>query len=275
MPKNLLLGLDSSTTACKAVVWDRAGNPVALGRAAHVIDMPRPGWHEQPAESWWDVACNALRDAAAQIDIARLAAICITHQRETFVVLDEHNTALRPAILWMDERCRSLLPGIENDLGRQNIHTITGKPLSGNLTLGKIAWIKAHEPQVFQHAAKYLDVAAYLNFRLTGLFHTGWGCADPTGLFDLQQNDWSADILAYLGITRDQLPQAFPAWRGAGRSNTGCGRPMRPACWSAGCGGPGRWPICRSGCEHYPPQPGLYQLGDQRAVWHLFRPFRD
>jgi xylulokinase len=210
MPKNLLLGLDSSTTACKAVVWDRAGNPIAVGRAAHVIDMPRPGWHEQPSESWWDAACAALREAAAQIDTTRLAAICITHQRETFVVLDENNIPLRPAILWMDERCRSLLPVIENDLGRKHIHTITGKPLSGNLTLGKIAWIKAHEPQVFQHAAKYLDVAAYLNFRLTGLFHTGWGCADPTGLFDLQTNDWSPDILAYLGITTDQLPQAFP-----------------------------------------------------------------
>jgi xylulokinase len=210
MSKNLLLGLDSSTTACKAVVWDRAGQPVAVGRAAHRIDMPRPGWHEQPADSWWEAACIALQAATAQIDPAQLAGICITHQRETFVVLDENNQPLRPAILWMDERCRGLLPKIENDLGRERIHAIIGKPLSGNLTFSKIAWIKAYEPEVFRHAAKYLDVAAYLNFRLTGLFRTGWGCADPTGLFDLQHNEWSKDIQAYLGITPAQLPEAYP-----------------------------------------------------------------
>jgi xylulokinase len=210
MSKNLLLGLDSSTTACKAVVWDRAGQPVAVGRSAHRIDMPRPGWHEQPADSWWEAACIALRAATAQIDPAQLASICITHQRETFVVLDENNQPLRPAILWMDERCRGLLPRIENDLGRERIHSIIGKPLSGNLTFSKIAWIKAYEPEVFRHAAKYLDVAAFLNFRLTGLFRTGWGCADPTGLFDLQHNEWSKDIQAYLGITPTQLPEAYP-----------------------------------------------------------------
>jgi xylulokinase len=210
MQKNLLLGLDSSTTACKAVVWDGSGHPVASGRAPHAIDMPRPGWHEQPAESWWVAACAAVRDAVAQIDPARLAAICITPQRETFVVVDQYDLPLRPAILWMDERCRSLLPAIEDEIGRERIQSITGKPLSGNLTSGKIAWIREHEPEIFQRAAKYLDVAAYLNYRLTGFYRTGWGCADPTGLFDLEQNDWSLEILAYLGLTRDQLPEAYP-----------------------------------------------------------------
>ncbi|HSV86360.1 MAG TPA: FGGY family carbohydrate kinase [Levilinea sp.] len=210
MPQDLVLGLDSSTTACKAVVWDCAGQPLAIGRAAHRIDMPHPGWHEQSADSWWTAACTAIQAAIAPIEPARLAALCVTHQRETFVVLDEHDQPLRPAILWMDERCRGLLPTIEHHLGRQRIHQITGKPLSGNLTLGKIAWIKANEPEVFRRAAYYLDVAAYLNYRLTGLYRTGWGCADPTGLFDLQQNAWSREILEYLGITPDQLPEAFP-----------------------------------------------------------------
>jgi len=210
MPQDLLLGLDSSTTACKAVVWDCAGQPLTIGRAAHSINMPRPGWHEQSAESWWTAACAAMKEAIAQIDASRLAAVCITHQRETFVALDEHDQPLRPAILWMDERCRDLLPSIESFLGRQRIHQITGKPLSGNLTLGKIAWIKENEPDIFRNTARFLDVAAYLNYRLTGLYRTGWGCADPTGLFDLQQNDWSPDILAYLGISSHQLPQAYP-----------------------------------------------------------------
>ncbi|MEN4042993.1 MAG: FGGY family carbohydrate kinase [Anaerolineaceae bacterium] len=210
MKPDLVLGLDSSTTACKAVVWDTAGRPLFIGRASHHIAMPQPGWHEQPATSWWTAACNAMRAATTPIEPARLAALCITHQRETFVALDEHGQALRPAILWMDERCRPLLPAIEHALGSQCIHQISGKPLSGNLTLGKIAWIKENEPEVFRRAARYLDVGAYLNYHLTGLWRTGWGCADPTGLFDLHKNDWSSDVLAYLGLSTDQLPRAYP-----------------------------------------------------------------
>jgi xylulokinase len=208
--KNLVLGLDSSTTSCKAVVWDCAGQPVSIGRAGHTIEMPHPGWHEQSAESWWTAACAAILEALRSVDPSRLAALCVTHQRETFVVLDENDRPLRPAILWMDERCRSLLPTIENSLGREQIHQWIGKPLSGNLTLGKIAWIKENEPEVFRRAARYLDVAAYLNFRFTGQYLTGWGCADPTGLFDLRENQWCSEILSYLNITTAQLPEAYP-----------------------------------------------------------------
>jgi sugar (pentulose or hexulose) kinase len=232
--KDLVLGLDSSTTSCKAVVWDCAGQPVSVGRAAHTIEMPRPGWHEQSAESWWTAACTAILEALRAVDPSRLAALCITHQRETFVVLDENDLPLRPAILWMDERCRSLLPAIENDLGRERIHQWIGKPLSGNLTLGKIAWIKQNEPEVFWRAARYLDVAAYLNFRLIGQYRTGWGCADPTGLFDLRHNQWCIEILSYLEINTDQLPEAYPPGSVLGE--------VTPAA-SAACGLPAGLPV--------------------------------
>ena len=59
---------------------------------------------------------------------------------------------------------------------------MTGKPLSGNLSLGKILWLKHNEPQVVERAFKFLDVHAFLVYRMTGYFRTGWGCADPMGL---------------------------------------------------------------------------------------------
>ena len=41
---------------------------------------------------------------------------------------------------------------------------------------------------VFARAAKYVDVAGFLVQRLTGLYRTGWGSADPTGMFDMNRN---------------------------------------------------------------------------------------
>lgn len=207
---DLLLGIDSSTTACKAIVWDTSGTPLAEGRAALPLYMPRPAWHEQPAESWWETLAQAVRTAVAHIKTSHIAALCITTQRETFVPVDAVGKPLRPAIVWMDERAHNLLPTIAQEYGAERIHHETGKPLSGNLTLAKIAWLRRYEPDIFARTAKYLDVAAFLIHKLTGHYRTGWGCADPTGLFDMRTSGWNADLLAYLGVNVTQMPEAYP-----------------------------------------------------------------
>jgi len=209
-PKDLVIGIDCSTTASKAIVWDQDGVAVAEGRCAISVLMPRLAWHEQDAELWWTATAQALRTALSQVDPSRLAALCITHQRETFVPVDPNGQPVRNAIVWMDERSRSLLPQLDRVCGRDAIHQVTGKPLAGNLALGKILWLKEKEPSVFARAFKFLDVHAFLVHRLTGYFRTGWGCADPTGLFDLQNQRWAEGLVHAIGLRLDQLPDVFP-----------------------------------------------------------------
>jgi len=207
---DLILGIDSSTTACKAMVWDTRGIALAVGRAMVPLWMPHPGWHEQPAEAWWEACVQAIRAAVAHVDASCIAALCIAPQRETFVPVDETGAPLRPALVWMDERARDLLPSIDREYGAERIHRETGKPLSVNLMLGKIAWLHKYEPDVFAHTAKYLDVAAFLIDEMTGHYRTGWGCVDPTGLFDMRTHGWDVDLLAYLGVRPQQMPETYP-----------------------------------------------------------------
>ncbi len=208
----LVLGIDASTTACKAVVWDLHGCAAAEGRAAIPLSKPRPLWHEQSAEAWWDALLIAVRAALGdRPDLARrIAAVSIAPQRETFVPVDATGAPLRPAIVWMDERAGALLPALAAAYGAERIHHETGKPLSGNLTLVKIAWLREYEPELYAHVGKFLDVGAFLTHRLTGSYRTGWGCVDPTGLFDMRRDTWNAALLDDLGISIDQLPVAYP-----------------------------------------------------------------
>ena len=206
----LVIGIDSSSTACKVVAWDIQGGVAAQGRSPHPLEMPQPGWHEQPAESWWLAVQEALRQLTSQVDPCRVQALSIAHQRETFVALDAQGRPLRPAILWMDERAAPLIPHLLDLWGGERFHRLTGKPLSVNLSIAKIAWLRQYEPQVFAQAARYLDVHAYLVYRLTGEYCTGWGCADPTGLWDMLRNDWALDLLAQLDLCPDQFPPASP-----------------------------------------------------------------
>jgi xylulokinase len=44
MTEDLVIGIDCSTTASKAVAWDHEGNHVAEGRGSFEMLSPQPGW---------------------------------------------------------------------------------------------------------------------------------------------------------------------------------------------------------------------------------------
>src|SRR4051794_16824506 len=107
MSRDLVIGIDSSTSATKAIAWDRNGRAVAEGRAPIAMSNPHPGWFEQDAREWWSSTVTALKQVARQIDAARIAAIGISNQRETFGVFKGDGTPLRPGMVWLDERARA------------------------------------------------------------------------------------------------------------------------------------------------------------------------
>src|SRR4051794_2771833 len=135
-----VIGVDSSTTATKAVVWDRQGHAVAHGRAGFSLALPRPGWHEQDAETWWRSTATAVRRALQSVDALEIEAIGVTHQRETFACLGEDGRALRPAIVWMDVRATREV----EHFGSDAVHRLTGKPADTTPALYKLLWLSEH-----------------------------------------------------------------------------------------------------------------------------------
>ena len=121
--QDYVIGIDCSTTATKAVVWDERGGAVAEGRATFGLSSPRPDWGEQNAEDWWESTKTAIRRAAQVVDTRRIGAVGNTHQRETFVCVNEADHPVRPAILWPDSRAREEVARY----GSEEAHRITGK----------------------------------------------------------------------------------------------------------------------------------------------------
>jgi xylulokinase len=200
-----VIGVDSSTTATKAVVWDREGRAVAQGRAEFALVLPRPGWHEQDAEDWWRSCATAVSQALQSVDGADIEAICLTHQRETFACVDEQGRPVRPAIVWMDVRATREVA----ELGSDEIHRLTGKPPDTTPALYKLLWLREHEPETLKRTRWVVDVHAFLVHRLTGMWRTTTACADPLGLIDMQRGDWSGDLLARVGLSRERVPTLF------------------------------------------------------------------
>ena len=206
MTRDLVIGVDCSTTAAKAVVWDHAGRAIATGRRGYETDHVRSGWVEQHAPDWWSATSAAIFDAVSKAGADRIAAIAITHQRETFVCLDVNAKPVRPAITWMDIRATAEV----EEFGTDEVHRITGKPPNPTPAWYKLLWLKKHEPDTIRRTAHVVDVAGYLVQRLTGEWVTSWACADPLGLVDLQRFDYDDGLLEQAGLDRSKLSRLLP-----------------------------------------------------------------
>jgi sugar (pentulose or hexulose) kinase len=224
---DLVIGLDSSTTATKATAFDRAGAVVARASEPIPLFSPQPNYYEQDPDDWWISARKALRRITRQIDPGRIAALAICNQRETFVPLDRNGRCLRPAIIWLDERCKPEVEPFARKIEPGNIHRITGKPPDYAPVVYRLAWMQRHEPALFRKISMVCDVHTWLVWKLTRSFRTSWASADPLGLFDLRNKQWSPLILHALGLAEEQLPAAY-------RPGTGIGRVMGQAAQHTG-----------------------------------------
>ena len=61
MRGDLVIGIDSSTTATKAFAFDARGRIVAEGRAPIPLSNPHPGWFEQEVSDWTGALTKAVK----------------------------------------------------------------------------------------------------------------------------------------------------------------------------------------------------------------------
>ena len=208
MRRDLVIGIDSSTTATKAIAFDRNGRIVAGTRSPVPLSNPQPGWFEQDVGDWTGATAKTLKLLTKRIDAERIAAIAISNQRESFAQFDAKGKALRPGTLWLDERAHQEVKDIHAELG-QDIHRISGKPPDVTPCLYRCRWLSTHMPKIWARTAMTAEVHGVLTHFLTGQWSTSVASADPMGLIDVKSYDWSDKLLEAARLTRQQLPKLY------------------------------------------------------------------
>jgi xylulokinase len=208
MTARIVIGIDCSTTACKAIAWDAHGNASSEGRAPIALDNPAPDAWQQDANAWWDATTRALSDCVAGLESSTsVLGLCVTHQRETFVIADERGVPLHPALVWMDSRCRAQVRAATARIEASRIHEISGKPPCITPSLYKLLFLLAEHPELSAKQPRLYDVHAFLVERLTGRFATSLAAADPLGLVDMRRQSWSEELCALADLGSGQLPE--------------------------------------------------------------------
>lgn len=205
------LGIDSSTTATKALLMAENGNVLGVATSTYTYETPHPLWSEQHPALWWQATVAAVQQVMVETAVSpqSIRAIGLTGQMHGLVLLDAQGEVLRPALLWNDQRTGAECDEIRHLVGRQRLIEITGNDVLTGFTAPKILWVKNNEPEIYGRIAHILLPKDYVRLQLTGEYATDKAGGAGTQLFDLHQRDWSQEVVAKLGIDPAWLPKSF------------------------------------------------------------------
>jgi xylulokinase len=203
-----LLGIDIGTSGTKTLICDEKGKVLATAMAEHPIDSPKPGWSEQHPEDWWQATCKATRAVLkkAKIKPAQIRGIGLSGQMHGSVFLGDGTKALRPALLWNDQRTAKQCDEITQKAGgREALIDLVANPALTGFTAPKILWVREHEPKIYEKTRHILLPKDYIRFRMTGEYATEVSDASGMLLLDVKNRTWSDKLLSLLEIDKSLL----------------------------------------------------------------------
>lgn len=208
------LGIDLGTTGVKVLLVSEKGEIAASGKGEYPLHMPRPNWAEQHVEDWWAATVSAVKSCLAQARASagndvKVAAVGLSGQMHGSVFLDGKGEALRPAILWNDQRTADQCRQITAIVGAEKLVELTSNRALTGFTAPKVLWMRQNEPGSYARVNKILLPKDYIRYRLAGAFATEVSDASGTLLFNVRERKWSAEMLDLLEIPATWLPDCF------------------------------------------------------------------
>ena len=205
-----LISIDAGTTALKVVLFDQHGQIKAQRGIEYSLITPTIDTAELEAEVYWEACQQGIRSVLRQSRIPPedVAALSVSSQGETLIPVDRSGRSLRRAIVWLDNRSGEEARIIEGAFGVEKIYRTTGQPeVVPTWPATKILWMKRNEPQIFRQTHKFLLLEDYLLYKLTGQYVTEGSVASSTLLFDINTGTWWGEMVDFVGITPEKLPQ--------------------------------------------------------------------
>jgi len=207
-----LLGIDVGTTGCKAAVFSQEGNMISLSYTEYNIEHPQPRMAELPARHVWEQIQGSIREAVIKSSgDGPVGGISVTSMGENVVPVSREREILGPSILNIDCRGEEYLEMLSSRLSDEQLHRINGNVWGNQYTMPKLLWIKEHQPELYERTYKFLHWAAFVTFMLGSEPAIDYSLANRSLLFDVNENDWSEELLAIAQIDRDKLPKTVPS----------------------------------------------------------------
>ena len=208
MVSRYILAADVGTSSTKTTLWRDDGRLVASASAGYPLQRPDPLSAEIDADVWWDAVCATTRQvvAKAAIQPSEIAGIGVDGVSWTLIPVDRAGDPLAPAMIWLDRRAEEETRWLNALPEAADLIRLDANPLDSAYITPKLLWLKAHRPDIFDAAHKFLTASGFIVARLTGELTCDYTQAYGYHCFDMAHERWDAAAAARLGIPLEKLP---------------------------------------------------------------------
>lgn len=211
-----ILAIDQGTTSTRSILFSNDLRPITVAQEEFPQHFPKSGWVEHDPADLWRTALATARTVLARTDMAQVAAIGITNQRETTLIWDrETGQPIHNAIVWQDRRTADTCAALKDAGHEPMINARTGLLCDPYFSGTKIKWLLDHVSGARARAAvgklAFGTVDTYLIWQLTGgrVHATDATNAARTLIYNIKTGAWDADICALLDIPMSLLPKVM------------------------------------------------------------------
>ena len=220
--RELIIGLDLGTTALKIAVFDKNGKIMAVSTQEYPLLTPETDHVEVAPQTYWQSFKYGLADLRQKTDFQaeEIKAIGFSAQGETLFFVDESGEPLRNAIVWMDNRAQEEAQELKKKFGDDTCFKVTGQvSFEPCWPASKVLWVKKNEPQIFSRTHKVLLIEDYFIYKMTGQYIAEGSLLTSTTYWDINTKNYWPEMLEFMGIRRDQLPEIRESGESVGTLN--------------------------------------------------------
>src|SRR4029450_7289473 len=228
--------IDQGTTSTRFMIFDHAGQVVAVDQKEHEQIYPKPGWVEHDPleiiERTHEVVAGALGKAG--ISSSDLAAVGVTNQRETTVVWERSTgKPIYNAVVWQDTRTDQICNELSAEGGQDRFRAATGLPIatyfSGPKMRGSLDNVQGARARAEAGELMFGNIDTWVIWNITGGPDGGAHVTDVTNasrtmLMNLDTLDWDDSNLSAIGVPKSVLPEIRSSSQVYGEATGGPGR---------------------------------------------------
>jgi sugar (pentulose or hexulose) kinase len=204
--KPLWLGLDIGTQSIKAVLIDDSG--MIIANAAAPLNSMREGViHEQDPEQWWAASQDVIAKVVSTVPPENVKAVSISSTSGSLVVVDSQGKPVSKGIMYDDARAADRAAEC-NEAGAE-LWANLGYRIQESWALPKILWLLAEGTLV--SGRKVIHQGDYIAWKLARKEVSSDASNTLKSGFDIENVEWSADLLAELKVPREILPDVAEA----------------------------------------------------------------
>jgi gluconokinase len=193
------LCFDVSSSGISGVLLDSGLEPL---RSLEARWEPSPTLDPETTSGEFKKLVRELAGASVPDPIIAVSIGCFLHN---FVLLDAAGLPLTPVFTWIDSRGEE---GVEyiRSVFKENFHTRTGCRYHPMFPVFKLAAMRVNQDTLLLRTARVVSLKSFFVHMLTGIWVEDHGTASATGLYNVIDGRWDAELLNVLGLNEDQLP---------------------------------------------------------------------